>query len=106
LLPAGSVAHAVDAGVLVQEESPARVEESLSWRSGILVFHDITLADAVAEFNRYNTRQIVIEDPAVARLRIAGNFRATNVEAFVRLVEHGYPLRVEQQGDEVILKSR
>jgi transmembrane sensor len=106
LLPAGSVAHAADTGVLVQEESPAEVEESLSWRSGILVFHDITLADAVAEFNRYNTRQIVIEEPAVGRLRIAGNFRATNVEAFVRLLEHGYPLRVEQQDDQVVLKPR
>jgi transmembrane sensor len=106
LLPAGSVAHADEADVLVQEESPAEVEESLSWRSGILVFRDITLSDAVTEFNRYNTRQIVIEDPAVARLRIAGNFRATNVEAFVRLLERGYPLRVEQQEDAVILKPR
>jgi len=106
LLPAGSVAHAGEAGVLVQKESPDQTEESLSWRSGVLVFHNMTLSDAVAEFNRYNTRQIVIEDPAVARLRIAGNFRATNVEAFVRLLEHGYPLRVEQQDDEVVLKSR
>ena len=106
LLPAGSVAHAGDAGVLVQEESPAQAEESLSWRSGVLVFHDMTLAEAVAEFNRYNTRQIVIEDPAVAGLRIAGNFRATNVEAFVRLLEHGYPLRVEQQETQVVLKAR
>jgi transmembrane sensor len=106
LLPAGSIAHADEAGVLVQEKSPAEVEESLSWRAGVLVFHDMTLSDAVAEFNRYNTRQIVIEDPAVARFRIAGNFRATNVEAFVRLLERGYPLRVEQQEDAVILKPR
>jgi transmembrane sensor len=106
VLPAGSIAHADEAGVLVQEESPAQAEDTLSWRAGVLVFHDMTLGDAVAEFNRYNTRQIVIEDPAVARLRIAGNFRATNVEAFVRLLEHGYPLRVEQQEDEVVLKPR
>jgi transmembrane sensor len=106
LLSAGSVAHAGDAGVLVQEESAAQAEESLSWRQGVLVFHDMTLEEAAAEFNRYNTRQIVIKDPAIAGLRIAGNFRATNVEAFVRLLEHGYPLRVEQQGAEVLLKAR
>jgi transmembrane sensor len=106
LLPAGSVAHASDADVLVQEESPAEVEQALSWRQGILVFHDMTLADAIAEFNRYNTRQIVIEDPTVAGLRIAGNFRATNVDAFVRLLEHGYPLRVEQDDSQVVLKAR
>jgi len=106
LLPAGSVARAGEAGVLVQKESPGEVDEALSWRQGILVFHDMTLADAVAEFNRYNTRQIRIEDPTVAGLRIAGNFRATNVDAFVRLLEHGYPLRVEQGDSQVVLKAR
>jgi len=106
LLPAGSVARAGEAGVLVQKESPGEVDEALSWRQGILVFRDMTLADAVAEFNRYNTRQIRIEDPTVAGLRIAGNFRATNVDAFVRLLEHGYPLRVEQGDSQVVLKAR
>jgi transmembrane sensor len=105
-LVAGTIAHATDNGVLLQTTRLADAEESLSWRNGILVFHELTLADAVAEFNRYNTRKIIIDDPGVAALRVAGNFRANNVDAFVRLLERGYPLRVEEHDDQLILKAR
>ena len=105
-LAAGTIAQASDAGVLLQTKRFAEVEEALSWRQGILVFRQMTLADASAEFNRYNTRKIVIEDPAVAALRVAGSFRANNVEAFVRLLERGYPVRAEARGDQLVLTAR
>lgn len=103
---ASEVAHTGDAGVLVQKESASQTEEALSWRQGELVFHDATLADAIAEFNRYNRRPVVIEDPSVAALKVGGNFRANNVEAFVRLLERGYPIAVEQKDGEVLLRAR
>ena len=49
----------------------SRVQElanELSWRHGVLVFDHTTLADAAAEFNRYNREKIVIADPAAAQL--------------------------------------
>lgn len=105
-LPAGTVAQAGESGVLVQQETPAQAAVRLSWRQGVLVFHETTLDDAIADFNRYNVRQVVIADPTVATFRIAGRFRATNVDAFVRLLERGYPIRVEQKGDRLILQAR
>lgn len=105
-LPAGTVAQVGDAGVLVQKETPIEAAARLSWRNGVLVFRDATLDDAISEFNRYNIRQVVIADPSVGAFKIAGRFRATNADAFVRLLERGYPIEVEQQGDEFILKAR
>jgi transmembrane sensor len=106
LLPAGTVAHAGDAGVLVQQASAIDTEQTLSWRHGILVFQDTALGSAVAQFNRYNVRQVLIDDPEVAALKVAGNFRATNVEAFVRLLEKGYPVRIQERGEEIVLEAR
>jgi transmembrane sensor len=103
---AGTVARASDAGVLLQKESVAEAEQSLSWRTGTLVFRDVTLAEAVAEFNRYNTRKIVIDDSTVGALAVAGSFRADNVEAFVRLLSRGYPLRVEERDGELVIEAR
>jgi transmembrane sensor len=103
ILNAGAVAQASDAGTLVQLRPVAQTEELLSWRRGLLVFQDATLSEAAAEFNRYNTRKIRIADPAIGDLRVAGTFRATNVEAFARLLERGYPLRAEFGHDEVVL---
>lgn len=106
LLSAGMIAHVSDTGVLIKEKPIAEAEEALSWRSGVLVFKDVTLAEAVAEFNRYNARPVVIEDADIAEFAVAGNFRATNVDAFVRLLERGYPLRVEQREDRIVLSRR
>lgn len=104
-LSAGSVARARDAHVAVQERSVPEVEELLSWRTGFLVFHETSLAEAVEEFNRYNTRKIVIEDPAVAGLRISGNLRATNVDAFAQLLEDGFPVTVQRHVDRISLSA-
>lgn len=106
LLPAGSVAHAEDAGVLVKEETAAEAEAALSWREGYVVLHDTPIAEAAAEFNRYNTRKIVIRDPEVGEIRIGGNFRATSTDAFVRLLADGFPIRVEERGEEIVLTRK
>jgi transmembrane sensor len=91
-LIAGSIASASDAGVVVEQEPLIDAEDDLTWRQGYLTFHDTSLADAVAEFNRYNTHKIAIDDPAVAAIRISGSFRALNYEAFVRVLGDGFAI--------------
>ena len=105
-LTPGSIARAGAAGVLVQRKALPEAEERLSWRTGRLMFRDQELAQAIAEFNRYNTRKIIIQDPAIAHLKIEGNFHATNVEAFVRLLESGFPVRAEVRADQIVLTAK
>lgn len=105
LLPAGSVASAGRDGVLVRTLPLAEAEQLLEWRSGLLVFRDTSLADAVAEFNRYNARKIVLGDDDVGDLRIGGSFRWENAEAFVRLLEQGFPVRAEYGHERIVLHS-
>jgi transmembrane sensor len=105
-LPAGSEARTSRTEVLVEQPAPAQVEEQLSWRTGHLIFHDTTLADAVADFNRYSTRKIFIEDPAIAGIRVGGNFRSGDADAFLWLLQSGFPIRVDQRGDRIVLTQR
>ena len=106
LISAGAVAVAGAAGVLVQDKSLSDAEERLSWRQGIVVFRESLLSDAVAEFNRYNTRQIYIEDPALGSMRIGGHFRTHNAEGFVRLLAEAFPIRVEDDESRIVLHHR
>jgi transmembrane sensor len=106
LLPAGSIALASDTGVVVSSGSVQQAEEFLNWRSGFISFHDTPLASAAAEFNRYNTRKIVIGDASIGTLRVGGNFRWSNAETFVRLLELGFPVRAVRGKDAIVLKSR
>lgn len=105
LVAAGNVANTREGSVLVQHESLAEVEESLSWRNGYLTFREDTLRDAVAEFNRYNSRKIIIEDPAVGDIRLSGKFRTHEYEAFVRLLEGGFPIQARRLDQQIILTS-
>jgi transmembrane sensor len=105
-LTAGAIALADEAGVLVQRKSLEEAETHLSWRNGVLIFRDLSLADAVAEFNRYNAHKIEIADPTVAALKVEGNFRATNADAFVRLLEDYFPIRVVAQEDRIVLSAK
>jgi transmembrane sensor len=105
VLTAGSIARADADNVLVQEKSIAEVEQLLTWRTGHLVFDKTPLADAVAEFNRYNRRKIIIQDPAVAAIRVGGNFRATNVDGFVRLIASDFSITATQHRDQILLSG-
>lgn len=100
---AGTLAQARTEATIVQQKPTPQLEEALSWRFGYVVFHETPLAEAVAEFNRYNSRRIIIEDPALASIPVSGNFRATNVDAFVRLLQEGFAIGARDHGDEVVL---
>jgi transmembrane sensor len=82
-----------------------RVAGALVWRQGLLSFDQSTLGAAAAEFNRYNRKKLVIDDPAAAAMRIGGRFEAENVEAFARLLQEAYGLKVEDDGDTVKISS-
>jgi transmembrane sensor len=104
-LTAGSIARSDGEALRIEKKAPGEVEKYLSWRGGFLVFDGTPLADAVAEFNRYSTKKIVIEDPRLAGMSIDGNFRSNNVEAFVRLLETGFPIEIERSEDRIVVRS-
>jgi transmembrane sensor len=104
-LDAGAEARTAQSGVLVEKHPLSEAEQALSWRSGYVTFQDTALSDAIAEFNRYNARKIVIEDPRIATIHIGGNFRSDNADAFLWLLQSGFPIKVEQHEDRVVLKG-
>lgn len=66
-----------------------------AWLSGRLVFEDATLAEALIEFNRYSLEQLVIDDPALAGIRLTGVFRSDAPQTFVGALRELHPVRVD-----------
>ena len=104
-LKAGTVARASAAGTLVQEKSVGAAEDILSWRSGYVIFQETPLTEAVEEFNRYNTRKLIIQDPALARVKLTGSFRSTNLAGFVRLLEQGFAISARSTDAQIVLTT-
>lgn len=48
----------------------------------------------------------MIGDAEAGALRVGGSFRADNATAFVRLLEQGFPVRAEETGERIVLRSR
>lgn len=101
IITAGDVAVTEGQSMLLAANSINRVEEQLAWRRNMLLFDSIALADAAAEFNRYNHKQLVIDDEATGQIRIGGSFQAKNVDAFARLLRQAYGLKVEVDEEKV-----
>jgi transmembrane sensor len=87
---------------LVMTRPSEDIANELSWRNGMLVFNQQTLADAADQFNRYNTRKIVVEG-AARHIRIGGSFKAQNVDVFVLLLHRGFGLSVDDQGERIVV---
>jgi transmembrane sensor len=77
--------------------------DELGWRRGVLVFDRTTLADAAAEFNRYNSIKIVIVDPSIANTTIGGTFEAGKINVFAQLVHNLLGLNVVPRGDKIVI---
>ncbi|MBL8266801.1 FecR family protein [Steroidobacter sp.] len=104
-LGAGEVARADAMGVTVAAPKLNEAEANLAWRSGFLNFRDTSLSEAVAEFNRYNERKLVIADPSIAQLRIGANLRMNNIAAFVRVLEQEFAIQASDQGERILLSA-
>lgn len=104
-LSVGDTAVSDGNSTIVASRSLEQVELGMSWRKGMLTFNDETLAEAAAEFNRYNVRKIQILDEQAGEMRIGGTFEANNVDAFARLLREAYGVKVEVEPDAVKISA-
>jgi transmembrane sensor len=71
----------------------------LAWKRNETVFDDTSLADAVAEMNRYNRTPIVLLDGLEsAGLRVSGLFRTSDSTGFANAIAALHGLNVREQG--------
>jgi transmembrane sensor len=83
-----------EAGPVIQPVSSDAAEAALAWQSGDIVFLDTPLADAVAEYNRYLLRKIVIDDASVGAIRVGGRFISSDPADFLKAVSTSLGVQV------------
>lgn len=102
-LAPGDVGLATANSLSVSHKATANLERELGWRRGVLIFHDTALADAAAEFNRYNQQKLIVADSAIARLTVDGTFPSNRIGTFAHVARDVLGLRVEERGDEFVI---
>lgn len=101
----GQVALAEGSSMLIQQKPDQDISNSLSWRTGRLVFDREKVADIAAEFNKYNSTKIVVAG-SIAAQEMSGSFDPHNAQGFVNLLAAGYPISVRIDGDSISVHDR
>jgi transmembrane sensor len=79
------------------------MEKITDWQRGKVNLDDVSLADAVAEMNRYSIVQLRVERAEAAAVRVSGIFRAGDSMSFARAVSQAYGLVPLEQAHEIVL---
>lgn len=98
-------------GGLFGGETPARVERlgsaevarAVAWRDGRLEFDGEPLADAIAQMNRHNRRQLRLADTTHAREPLHGAFRTDDPSGFAYAIGRSLDLPVAEGPREIVL---
>ena len=91
--------------IKVGDLTPAEFDRAMAWSIQRLEFR-APLGDVAAEFNRYNRRKLVVHDAQTAAIMVGGtNFRADNVDGFLRLLDTVFGVSAFPRGEEIILRQ-
>lgn len=80
------------------------LQKLTAWQQGLVNIDDLTLAQAVAEMNRYSTMQLVVEGEA-ADIHVSGVFRVTDAESLAQAVAQTHGLELHKEGRRIVLSG-
>lgn len=104
-LKPGDEVVATAAKVVRRSEPLSKLTSELGWRRGNLIFNGTTLAEAAAQFNRYNNTKLIIADPEIGRLKINGTFAANNARAFIDATQIVLDLKFQSRNNEIVISK-
>ena len=91
----------LDAGRVASGE----IAVKLSWREGNLIFRGESLEEAVTEVERYTAVEFIFLDEDAKKIRVAGLFKAGDVEGLLAAFRDHFRITYEWQGEDRILLS-
>src|ERR1700732_1748354 len=85
----------------------ADIEAATAWRQGKVIFRDQTLAEAAHRLNRYSRQQVVVDDPALAQMKVSGVFDSGDAQAFGEAMQAYLPVAADfSQGSAIHLRMK
>jgi transmembrane sensor len=77
------------------------IASATAWTQRQLVFESASLSDVAEEFNRYNERQLVIQDPKLYDFHISGVFSSSDPASLIRFLRQRPGVRVTETTSEI-----
>jgi transmembrane sensor len=84
-----------------QKTASADISGATAWTRAEIVFDSATLSDVAEEFNRYNERQLIIEDPGLLDFHISGTFSSADPDSLIRFLRQRPGVQVTETAGQV-----
>ncbi len=92
-------------GEQVERIETDEIEVKLSWTDGNIVFRGESLEDAMTEVGRYTEVEFVFLDERSREVRVAGHFKAGDVEGLLITLQNNFDISYQRIGDDKVLLS-
>ena len=102
LVAGEAVSYRADSVAPVSVPSPGTTD----WPRGFAEFRRISLGELIAQANRYAERPLVLDDPTLAEINVAGRFRLTDTEHLANRIAELSNLSVRKAPDGIHLDRR
>jgi len=90
----------------VPEPRPADLRAATAWTQRKLVFDMTPLAEVVQEFNRYNTRKLVVSDAALVEFHVTGIFSSADPTSLLQFLQAQGDIDVVEAGGEIRISRK
>lgn len=90
----------------VEKVADDSIRTRLAWQHRMIPFVDLPLRDLLIQFNRRNTTQIVLDDPALGERRVGGMISMDRIDVFLRLLEQDGGIVIERGPSDTIVLRR
>jgi transmembrane sensor len=89
-----------------ERSAHADVAAATAWIQKQIVFSSTPLSDVVDEFNRYNTRQLIVTDQRIADTKISGEFSSTNPDSLLKGLDALNKFNIHETPDRIEISSK
>jgi transmembrane sensor len=89
-----------------QKTAHPNVASATAWTQRQLIFESASLSDVAQEFNRYNERQLVIEDSNIHDFHISGVFSSTDPASLIRFLRQRPDVQVVETATEIRIAKK
>jgi transmembrane sensor len=105
-LAAGEQVTVTHASTVAVSPVQANVAAATAWTRRSLMFDSSPLTEVAQEFNRYNTRPLVIVDPQLAEFHVSGVFSSVEPSLLLRFLRAQPELVVEETDREIRISKK
>jgi transmembrane sensor len=85
--------HVIKSQKLIVAE---KLEQSLAWQKGALVFNGETLEQALLEIGRYTEKKLIIVDPTIKDIRVGGHYKTDDVKGLLDTFSKGFDITITE----------